>query len=120
MGQNKRTLSTKYESKKHLSTTNNNHELHCYVLQKGRRRQTSQLQKVCSQSRQKRIYNHHVWKHQGSQAREEVRVLVLLARPLRRGDLQAGSTLLVSASSQEEADTNQLFFAGPALYENRY
>ena len=26
----------------------------------------------------------------GSQAREEVRVLVLLARPLRRGDLQAG------------------------------
>ena len=26
----------------------------------------------------------------------------------------------IEFASQEEADTNQLFFAGPALYENRY
>merc|ERR1712039_956200 len=31
-----------------------------------------------------------------------------------------GWSPLVEFASQEEADTNQLFFAGPALYENRY
>ena len=31
-----------------------------------------------------------------------------------------GWSPLIEFASQEEADTNQLFFAGPALYENRY
>ena len=34
--------------------------------------------------------------------------------------VQNGWSPCIEFASQEEADTNQLFFAGPALYENRY
>merc|ERR1712078_645219 len=106
---------------------NENNELCCLVLQKGCCRQTSQLQKIRSyQSRQKRIQSQH-GRYAGSQTREEVRVLVLLASSLRRGHRQAGClpcnqgwSPCIEFSSQELADTTQLFFAGPALYEGRY
>merc|ERR1712182_131501 len=52
------------------------------------------------------------------------------SKATRRPVMMAGKQVLylvgngwspcIEFASQEEADTNQLFFAGPALYENRY
>merc|ERR1711924_537081 len=106
--------------------TKNNERCYC-LLQKGCCRQTSQLQKIRShQSRQKRIQSQH-GRYAGFRPEKKYECLSYLP-PLSDEDIAKQVVYLVNQgwspciefASQEEADTNQLFFAGPALYENRY
>merc|ERR1712176_1397414 len=123
--QNKRTLSTKYESKKHLSTTNNNPIVMSSrkaVVARPANSRKSALRAVRNGSRTTMSGSIKVLKPEKKY--ECLSYLPDLSDEeiSKQVDYLVGNgwSPLIEFASQEEADTNQLFFAGPALCENRY
>merc|ERR1712199_74282 len=101
-----------------------NHELHDHVLQEGPRCQAYPVPQGPSKATRRPVAMAGMQVLKPEKRYECLSYLPPLSDDeiSRQIDYLVGNgwAPCIEFASQEEADTNQLFFAGPALYENRY